>query len=335
VIQLAGGFPASELLPRDRLARALEDVLGRDDALQYGWPEGSEELRAWVAMRLGARGAAVDPQRIIVTAGAQQALSIAGRLLRGKAIGVGDATYAGAIDAFAGAGACPCARSCDASYVIAGVSNPQGIDVVDRADLLAGDAELVVDEAYAELRFDGRMPRALIADAAERVWHVGTVSKTIAPGLRVGWLVPPARYHAAALELKHAADLQAASISQLALVRLLATLDYDELLERARREYAHRCDRLLDALHRHAPHLAITPPEGGFSVWIETDREGNELDLARAALDAGVTFDPGDAFRPEPTACISLRLSYSSTPPDLFDEGVGRLAHVLSRPTVA
>lgn len=329
VIQLAGGLPANELLPRAQLARALAGLMG-DDALQYGWPEGSDQLREWIANRLAARGAHVDPARIIVTAGAQQAISIAAAMLCGATISVGDATYSAAIDAFGRDRVC--ARGGDAHYVIAGVSNPQGVDVVERDDVLDGSAQLVVDEAYAELRFDGRVPRPLIADAADRVWHVGTVSKTIAPGLRVGWLLPPARHYEAALALKHAADLQTAGITQAVLARVLSTLDYEALLEKARREYARRGECLLEALHRHVPGLAITPPEGGFSIWVETDREDDELELARAALDAGVTFDPGGAFRPAPSERIALRVSYSCTPPHLLDEGARRLARVLARP---
>jgi 2-aminoadipate transaminase len=327
VIGLAGGLPADELLPREALARALAEA-SRDDALQYGWPEGAEQLRTWIASRLAARGAPISADRVIVTAGAQQALWIAARVVAGS-IGVGDATYAAAIDAFTRAGARVVEHGGDARYVIAGVSNPHGVDLVEPEVLLAERGPLIVDEAYAELRFDGATPRPLLAEAPDRVWHVGTISKTLAPGLRVGWLIPPAAHHDAALELKSAADLQTASVCQGALERLLATLDYDAVLARARAVYARRAAALTEALHRHAPGLAFREPEGGFSIWIETDRVGDELALLRASLDAGVMVDPGFAFRPVPHASIAVRASYSNAPEARLDEAARRLVRVL------
>jgi 2-aminoadipate transaminase len=329
VIGLAGGLPAVELLPREALARSLAEVaVSRDGALQYGWPEGTETLRAWIAGRLATRGAVVDPERVIVTAGAQQALFIAARVL-GGAIAVGTATYAAAIDAFRRAGAEVLEQGGRARYLIPGIANPHGVELVDRDEVLAGTGPLIVDEAYAELRFDGATPRPLVADAPDRVWHIGTISKTLAPGLRVGWLIPPAADHDAALEQKSACDLQTSSLSQAALALLLAELDYDALVARARATYATRAAALADALHHHAPSLHFREPEGGFSIWIETDREGDDLDLLRAALDAGVMVDPGFAFCPCPRATIAVRASYSNTPEARLDEAAHRLARVL------
>lgn len=331
VIGLAGGLPADELLPRAELARTLAEVTAsREGTLQYGWAEGTEQLRRWIAGRLAERGASVDCERVIVTAGAQQALAIAARVLGGS-IAVGDATYAAAIDAFTRAGARVVRDGGTARYVIHGVSNPHGVEVIDREALLATTGPVIVDEAYAELRFDGKTPRPLLADAPERVWHVGTISKTIAPGLRIGWLIPPATHHDTALEHKAAADLQTSSVTQAALARLVATVDYDAMLARARTAYAERAAALCDALHRAAPRLQFREPEGGFSIWIETECTGDELALLRAGLDAGVMVDPGSAFRPEPDDHIALRASYSNAPPDRLAEAAGRLARVLAR----
>ncbi len=322
MICLAGGLPAVELMPRAELSRAFAEVAA--DALQYSWPEGDVRLRAWIAARLAARGAAISPERVIVTAGAQQALAIAGSLVPGV-IGVGDATYPGALDAFPRA-----AVTGDASYVIEGVSNPHGVARRDRGELLASERTLIADEAYAELRFDGRMPRPLAADAPDRVWHVGTVAKTIAPGLRVGWLVPPAAHHAAALARKQAADLQTSGVAQAALARLVATIDHDALVARARTAYAARAAILADALRRHLPSLRFAEPEGGLAIWAETDKPGDELALARAALACGVTFDPGSAFRPVASERIAVRLGFASARPADLVEGVRRLARAFA-----
>ncbi|NVB84687.1 MAG: PLP-dependent aminotransferase family protein [Kofleriaceae bacterium] len=329
VIGLAGGLPADELLPREDLGRALAHVVTtRDDALQYGWPEGVVRLRAWIADRLRRRGAQIDAERVIITAGAQQALAIAAAVLRDTTIAVGDATYPGALDAFRGAGVPIGVDSGEARYVIAGVTNPRGI-AEDATAALATTGPLIVDEAYAELRFDGRLPRPLLADACDRTWHVGTISKTIAPGLRVGWLVPPAKHHAAALEHKQATDLQTASVCQAGLARLLATIDYDALLAKTRAFYQARAEQLACGLRQHLPGVRFVEPEGGFSIWVETDDDIDELAFLEAALDAGVMVDPGGPFSPVPRPSLAFRASYSSS--SELDEAAKRLSVALTR----
>jgi 2-aminoadipate transaminase len=327
VIALAGGLPADELLPRAALAAVIVDVTRTSAALQYGWPEGDERVRAWIARRLAARGFAISPARVIVTTGAQQALALVAAELAGARIAVGDATYPAALDAFEAAGAHATCGTADARYVIPGATNPVGVDVADRGVVLASGAQLVVDEAYAELRFDGRVARPLAADAPDRTWHVGTISKTLCPGLRVGWLVPPAQRHAAVLARKQAADLQTSGFSQLALARLLDVIDYDATLARARQCYAARAARLYGALRRHAPELRTREPEGGFSVWCETDTRGDDLALLEIALANGVSLDPGHVFRPgDAHAPVAFRLCFSFAPYDQLDEGVRRIA---------
>jgi 2-aminoadipate transaminase len=327
VIGLAGGLPAEELLPREQMARALAQVAAsRDELLQYGWPEGVEQLRKWIAQRLAARGGDVDPERVIITAGAQQALSIVGSLFNNRAIAVSEATYPAAIEAFAAGGARVVEHGGEVRYLIAGVGNPQGVTGDERV----GGA-LIVDEAYAELRFDGRLPPLLMTDAPDRVWHIGTISKTLAPGLRVGWLVPPEAEHGAALDIKHAADLQTGGLSQAALARLLAMLDYDAFVASARAVYAQRATALIEGLRRHAPALTFDEPQGGFSIWIETEVKGDEIALLETALATGVMIDPGNLFRATPRERIAFRLSFSHVPPEQLDEGARRVAAMFER----
>lgn len=332
VIGLAGGLPADELLPRADMAAALAEVAAHgSEALQYGWPEGVAQLRTWIAGRLAARGADVDAERVIVTAGAQQALALIGSALGDRAIAVGAATYPAAIDAFRAGGARVVVDGGDVVYAVTGVANPQGVDLVDRAALLADPRALIVDEAYAELRFDGRLARPLLADAPARTWHVGTISKTVSPGLRVGWLVPPAADHERVLELKHAADLQTASVSQAGFAKLLARVDYDAVVARARGHYADRAAQLVAALRQHVEGVRFAEPQGGFSIWVETDTPGDDIALLEDAIAEGVVFDPGSTFRPEPDAQVALRLSYSNANPADFVDGARRLARALAR----
>ncbi len=350
MIGLAGGLPATDLVPRDLLATVLAEVAREEDAVQYGWPEGMHELRTWIARRLSARciGARdphanddaprvdIDPARVIITSGAQQALSLIAMAHRGARIVVGDATYPSAIAAFDRAGAEVIAQSSAspevAHYVMPGCANPLGIDLVEpwREEWLRTGA-LIADEAYSELRFDGFVARPLLADAPDRVWHVGTLSKTVCPGLRVGWLVPPARDHDELLQQKEAADLQAASITQVAAARLLERLDYDAHLARLRAAYHERCERLCDALAVELPDARFVEPSGGFAVWVELDDDGDDIALLETAIEHGTSVDPGRLFRPrDARGPVAFRASFSSAPSERIAEGVQRLARAIA-----
>lgn len=330
VLSLAGGLPAPELLPRTAMAEAAAEVPA--GALQYGWPEGELALRTWIAERLKARGAAIGADDVVITAGAQQALSlVAACLPAGARVAVDRETYPAAMDAFALAGhAVVTDGPADLAYVIDGVSNPHGVDRVGprRAALLAGGAPIVVDEAYVELRFDGRVPRPLLADARDRVWHVGSCSKTIGPGLRIGWLVPPKARLADVLARKQAADLQTGALAQHVLARWLETASYDGVVERARNLYGARAERLARSLRRHLPGWRVVAPEGGFSLWVEADLDGDELELLEGAIGHGVVVDPGAAFRAPGVArgAPAFRLSFSHAPIAQLDLAVQRLA---------
>jgi 2-aminoadipate transaminase len=340
VLCLAGGLPADELFPRVALAEAFVDSVMRPSsgALQYGWPEGNEGLRRWIASRLEARGLAISPEDVIVTSGAQQALAIVCDVLAvaGGRVAVDPETYPGALDLFRAKGARTVTTLDDVAfaYVVAGASNPRGLGLTAarREQLLASGRPIVADEAYAELRFDGVVPRPLVVDAPQRVLHVGTFSKTLCPGLRVGWLVVPKHLRAEALRAKREADLQASSLAQAVLESYLADADFDEHLARARELYASRVDRLARAVTRELPEYRFVRPEGGFTIFVERDDE-KAIDEARALAVAaahGVSFDPGSMFRvDEKRTPFGMRLSASSLGETAIDEATSRLATAL------
>jgi 2-aminoadipate transaminase len=341
VIGLSGGLPAQELVPDAELAAGFRSALHADRGAmwQYGWCEGDAVLRQWVASGLRARGAAVADDDVIITAGAQQALALATAelLAAGTPIVTGPTSYAAALDLMRLRGAelvvDAAAAAPDAvRYVMPGVATPTGVDgVPDPEAAIAGGGPLIVDEAYALLRFDGRLWPPLAAWARERVWHVGTVSKILCPGLRIGWLVPPRARLAAVSERKQAVDLQTGSLAQAVLAHALDRLDLDAHVARLRGAYLARCSRLVDALHRHAPSWRFAEPAGGFAVFVDTGIRGDEVALLGDAIDAGVSFDPGHLFRAEPDGVIRFRLCFSSAPVDQLGEGVRRLAAVVER----
>lgn len=336
LLSLAGGLPDPALFPRADLEQACAAALEAPvcGALQYGWPEGTPTLRRWIAERLNERGAHLTEDDVIVTSGAQQALSIAIALTvaPNDPVRVDRASYPSALDALRSAGARICTHSApDAmAYVMPGVSNPVGRDLVEPS-ALAASRWIVADEAYAELRFDGRLPPLLLATARDRTFHVGTFSKTLCPGLRVGFLVPPPSRHADALALKQERDLQAPSLSQSMLERVLDGGRYDALLQTARRTYRERAERLVAALGRHLPSARFALPEGGFSVLVETDVPGDAIELLETAIEHGVSFDPGAPFFAESVpSTLTFRLCHSNLPATQIDEAVRRLSHAIS-----
>jgi 2-aminoadipate transaminase len=342
VILLAGGLPAMELVPVSVLAAGFERALADPDtSWQYGWSEGHTMLRTWVAARLRARGESVTADDVIITAGAQQALALAtAELCRpGTRVAVGETSYAAALDLFRMCGATPIeSGACELSYVMAGVRNPTGRDGTPRLlQALSGDRPVIVDEAYAQLRFDGRVQERVLDRARERVWLVGTVSKILCPGLRIGWLVPPRPYVATALARKQASDLQTGSLVQAVLARALERFDLDAHAVRVRDAYRVRAAAMVEALRRYAPSWAFHEPEGGFSVYVTTPEPGDENALLAAAIESGVSFDPGGIFRAVPSAddVLRFRLCYSAANHGDIDEGVRRLVDVWRRFTAA
>jgi 2-aminoadipate transaminase len=340
VIGLAGGLPDAALFPREAMRRALAAVMSdpKLGALQYGWPEGEESLRAWIAARLSTFHRPLDASDVIVTAGAQQAiaLTIDALVTRGSTIGVDAATYPGALELFRTKGLVATdAASAHAFYLIPEVGNPTGlaVETAYAASVRASGAPVIADDAYAELRFDGARPRA--SGSFRAAWRVGTFAKTLCPGLRIGFVVPPPEHRALVLRLKHDADLQASGLGQAVLVELLRRFDYDAHLRLTRAVYARRADALASALRRHLPSWRFSEPLGGFSLFVDTCEPGNDVAFLATASAHGVSFDPGRIFRPRERDTIELRVCYSNADEPLIFEGVKRLARAFTAYTSA
>lgn len=334
VLSLAGGLPADETFPVQELARCLGEI-GPSD-LQYEWPEGRLELRRWVVERLRARGAEVQPEDVLITNGAQQAIDIALSLCSGAgdAIAVPKACYPAGLELFRSRDVTPVHQLIGATaiYAMPLIANPTGLPLPgeERAALLASSLPIIEDDAYAELRFDRLTAAPLLAAAPDRVYHVGTLSKTLCPGLRVGWLIVPPGQRENARRAKQISDLQANTLTQAIVERYLAQQNFEDRLDSLASFYAERCEALTDALRRKLPWLCFRDPAGGFAVWVESDEAGDDTAFLATAARHGVSVDTGGAFRSssqdEP---LAFRLAFSALPPSQMEDAVSRLAAAL------
>ena len=359
VLSLAGGLPAAELFPAHRIAEIIERLLRTDpaSALQYGPTEGEPRLREWIARYEGARaGRAADPARVLVTAGSQQALDLLARALcsPGDVVVVERPAYLGALQALSAAGAVlePVPVDADgldvddlalrlargmrpvAVHTVATFQNPTGAVLArGRRERLAGLAErygftVIEDDPYAEIRFDAA-PVAPIRSFGdpERVATLGSFSKTVAPGLRVGWVVLPRRLVGPVTRLKQAADLQSASLGQAVVADLVA----DEAwwarhLDALRSTYAARAGALATALGQvFGERLRLTAPRGGMFLWGRFTDGTPAAPLLAAALRRGVAFVPGEEFCVGDPDRHALRLSFATLAPAELADAARRL----------
>jgi 2-aminoadipate transaminase len=342
LISFAGGLPDPKLFPKKDLSEAFLVALQSQGgaALQYGWPEGSLELRSAIAAQLRDRGADVQAERVIITSGAQQAVMLAlAAVKRCARVGVEPECYPGALDIFRSARAALVGleQPAELYYVMPSVSNPRGRRLGDaaRGALLARarqhKAHVIEDDAYEGTVFSGERSRPLLADAPQRVLHVGTFSKTLCPGLRLGWLVAPPALARRALRHKQNLDLQTNGLTQALTVEYLRSGRFARHQEHARQRYERKSRALLAAVKRHLPQFRCQAPRGGFSLWLESDLSIDDERLLEAAVDQGASFDPGRLFRSRPAPGLALRLCYSAVATRDIDPGVARISRALAR----
>jgi len=347
VISLAGGLPSAEGFPVEALARATAEVLDRDPtaALQYTTTEGFPTLRAWVDD---------DPDRVLVTHGSQQALDLLVRatIAPGDTIALADPGYVGALQAFRAADARLAGIPADGDglrvdvladrlagglrptlvYVVPEFDNPSGVTLsLDRRRALAELAErygflIVADDPYGALRWRGeRLPP--VRTFTDHVVSLGTTSKVLTPGLRVGWAVADPALIRELVVLKQAADLHTSSLSQQLAAALLTDPGFLEPhLQRLRRRYQAQCDTLVEALG--STPLRFHAPAGGMFLWAELPGVDTAALLERA-LDEGVAFVPGAAFSVEDRHETGLRLSFATASAEQLQEAVRRLQRAL------
>jgi len=361
VLSFAGGLPAPEAFPAEALAGAHADVLGRDAAaaLQYGPTEGHGPLRAWVAERMTGRGLPASPEQVLITAGSQQGIDLVAKTLidPGDTVLVEAPSYLAALQCFStyearlepveadedGMRVDALERALRAGrpkliYLVPTFQNPRGttlsLERRGRIARLARESGVTVleDDPYAELRYRGAaLPPVAGIDPAAPVIHLGSFSKTLAPGLRLGYAIAGERTIRALTIAKQATDLHSGSLAQRAVARLFETFDYDAHLRRLRTLYGERLDAMLAAIERSFPAGTLwTRPEGGLFVWVSLPRGLDAEELLGDAMRDRVAFVPGAPFYPAAPCHETLRLNFSNRPPVLIAEGIARLGACVS-----
>ncbi len=366
IISFAGGIPDPALFPTEAFKSALADALSPENAsaaLQYSVSEGYAPLRDWIVTQMEALGVPCTRDNVLITSGSQQALDYLGKLMLspGDTALIGWPTYLGALGAFnayepnydrliprGNRAASDYAEAASAqggrvkfAYASVDFANPTGetLDLAARQSILdlADELDIAVieDAAYQSLRYDGDpIPPVLALEVARkgtieacRTLYCGSFSKSLAPGLRVGWVCGAADVISRLVLMKQAADLHSSTINQMA-INTVARSVFADHTAKLRRTYAARRDAMLAALETHMPDgVTWTKPEGGMFVWITLPKHMDGADLLRVSLETQrVAFVPGQAFFADRSGANTLRLAFSLADDAKISEGIKRLA---------
>ncbi|OJH37539.1 aminotransferase [Cystobacter ferrugineus] len=361
VLSFAGGLPAPELFPVEAIAQAHAEAFAEEGraALQYSTTEGYGPLREWICAHLGERGLRVGVDQVLITNGSQQGIELVAKVMLdpGDLVVVENPSYLAALQTFSGYEASYAVVGSDDDgmrvdelerlvtsrkpkliYLVPNFQNPKGTTLsLERRRALVRFAQrhrilILEDNPYGELRFRGEhLPSLASLDDEGVVVSLGSFSKTLAPGLRIGWMVGPKEIVRAVTVVKQAADLHTATVAQRATARLLARFDFNAHLERLRVIYGERCMAMLGALERHMPAgTRWTQPDGGMFVWAELPRGMSADTLFPLALEKRVAFVPGAPFFAAEPRHEFMRLNFSNRPPELLEEGMRRLGSVIA-----
>ena len=355
IISFAGGLPSSKTFPVSEFTAACTQVLTHDAqaALQYAASEGFALLREMVAARLPWN---VDPEQILITTGSQQGLDLVAKILidADSRVLVETPTYLGALQAFTPMEPEVVSVASDAEgvdladlaskvgsgankarflYVLPNFQNPTGRTMTEarRAALVAKAAELglplIEDNPYGDLWFDAEPPAPLTARNPEGCIYLGSFSKVLAPGLRLGFIVAPKHIYSKLLQAKQAADLHSPGFNQ----RMIAEVMKDGFLDRhiptIRALYKSQRDAMLEALKKDMPSdVTWNSPDGGMFLWARLPEGMSAQALLPIAVDKGVAFVPGAAFYNDHADPRTMRLSFVTPNVDEIRTGVAALA---------
>ena len=355
LISFAGGLPNPVSFPIPEMEAATKKVLEENGvlALQYSSTAGWPALRQWIAKRYETMGVfGVEPDDIIVTNGSQQALAMIGACMLdpGDKVIVEDPTYLVALQSFhvfdpqvlpvsinpdgidceklaATVKANPDAKF---AYVIPNFQNPTGLSYTQKVhdqvvDILKDtNIMLLEDNPYRELRFAGTATDSFGKELGDQCCMLGTFSKIVTPGMRIGWIcVRNKALRAKLLSYKATADLHTNIFSQMVLAQYLADNDVDLHIEKAKALYKQKAELMMECLTKYLPEgVSFTPTQGGMFLWVTLPEGIRAVDLYRKALDKGVAICPGDPFYETERDVRTFRINYSNSADEVIDKGI-------------
>ncbi len=366
VVSLAGGMPYVTALPLDVVGELVADLIAKRGpvALQYGSGQGDPHLREQICDVMRMEGIEANPDDVVVTVGSQQALDLITRIFidPGDVVLAEGPSYVGALGTFSAYQAKVIHIAMDSEgiipeslaqtiyalksagnrikflYTIPTFQNPAGVtlsvarrqqvlEICQRADVL-----IVEDNPYGMLGFDGDPMRTLRADNADGIVYLGSFSKTLAPGFRVGWALAPHAIREKLVLAMESAVLSHSSFTQLAVGQYLATQPWREQIKSFRELYRERRDTMLSSLEALMPDgVTWTRPGGGFFVWATLPEGLDSKALLPRAVAERVAFVPGTGFFADGGGARHMRLSYCYPEPERIREGVRRLAGVIGQ----
>lgn len=358
-ISFAGGLPNRKLFPAKELVAATEIVYRQrgEDVFQYSNSEGLWELRESIAKRYAQRGLEINPSEILITSGSQQGLDLIGKILlnEGDGLVIEEPGYLGAIQAFSlyrpkflpvtvsehgidtdQLKASLIRDKAKLIYTVPNFQNPSGVTYPEEnrqqvADLVRGTNTLLIeDDPYGDLRFAGAhksMFKALIPD---NTLLLGSFSKTVVPGFRIGWIVAPERIAQKLLIAKQAADLHTNQLCQCIIHQYLQDNDINAHVQLIIAEYRKQKEAMVAAISRHFPNdVTHTDPEGGMFLWATLPTSLKAIDLFESAAKDKVVFVPGDPFYINKKGVNTLRLNFSCVDTDSIETGIAKLGNAI------
>jgi 2-aminoadipate transaminase len=357
ILSLAGGLPSPDSFPIEAMREATARVL-RDaprEALQYAASEGFAPLREWVATHLAEQGMCVEASQVLITTGSQQGLDLVGKVLidAGSSVAVEAPTYLGALQAFAPyepeVVTVPCdddgplpeslgvARGARFLYLLPNFQNPSGrcMSEARRAALVevarASSLPLVEDNPYGDLWFEAKPPEPLASRWADGTVYLGSFSKVLAPGLRLGYLVAPHVLAPKLLQAKQAADLHTSGFNQRVVYEVIRDGFLRDHVPTIRARYKAHRDAMRVALEAHMPNgCRWTAPHGGMFFWVELPAGIDSAAMLPKAVALGMAYVPGAAFFAANPRRNTLRLSFVTVAPPEIERGVALLAQALN-----
>lgn len=358
VISFAGGLPSPATFPVERMQAAFDSVLSREGkiALQYGPTDGYAPLRQWVADFLSTDDARIVPEQVLMVSGSQQGLDLLGKVLidEGSRVLVETPSYLGALQAFSvygpqfeslptdDAGLLPdevatLGKNARLLYALPNFQNPTGrsLSVERRAKLVEVCARLglplIEDDPYGALSYRGEpLPKMLTMNPGG-VIYMGSFSKVLTPGIRLGYVVAPEPLARKLEQAKQATDLHTAQLTQMVVYEAVKDGFLSEHIPLIRKLYADQCQAMLAALTEFFPAEATwTKPEGGMFIWVALPEHIDSMKLLDEAIAQNVAFVPGAPFYANAPQKNTLRLSFVTVPPEKIRKGVAKLGRLIA-----